>query len=68
MNGTSFSPAGSALFGNTSINSANDESEEQRKRRLAAIAQSQSRLGAGSNFSSRRPSSCWATASLSNAM
>jgi hypothetical protein len=40
-NGTSLSPAGSALFGDAPIN---NESEEERRKRLAALAQSQNRL------------------------
>jgi hypothetical protein len=40
-NGTSLSPAGSALFGDSSIN---NESEEERQKRLRAMAQSQNRL------------------------
>jgi len=40
-NGTSLSPAGSALFGDSSIN---NETEEDRQKRLRAMAQSQNRL------------------------
>jgi hypothetical protein len=40
-NGTSLSPAGSALFGEAPIN---NESEEDRQKRLRAMAQSQNRL------------------------
>jgi hypothetical protein len=40
-NGTSLSPAGSALFGDSSIN---NETEEARQKRLRAMAQSQNRL------------------------
>jgi hypothetical protein len=40
-NSTSLSPAGSALFGDSSIN---NETEEERQKRLRAMAQSQNRL------------------------
>jgi hypothetical protein len=40
-NGTSLSPAGSALFGDSAIN---NETEEERQRRLRAMAQSQNKL------------------------
>jgi hypothetical protein len=40
-NGASLSPAGSALFGDAPIN---NESEDERRKRLAALAQSQNRL------------------------
>jgi len=40
-NSTSLSPAGSALFGDAPIN---NESEDERRKRLAALAQSQNRL------------------------
>jgi hypothetical protein len=40
-NGASLSPAGSALFGDSSIN---NETEEERQKRLRALAQSQNKL------------------------
>jgi hypothetical protein len=40
-NGTSLSPAGSALFSNSSIDT---ETEEERQKRLRAMAQSQNKL------------------------
>jgi hypothetical protein len=43
---TPLSPAGSALsFGSSVTPSVDQETEEERKKRLAAIAQSQARLG-----------------------
>ena len=53
MAAASFSPAGTALgFGDTGLlNPADAETEEQKRKRLAAIAQSQSRLSGSSNYS-----------------
>jgi hypothetical protein len=45
---TTLSPAGSALSFGSSVNPSVQETDEERKKRLAAIAQSQARLGLSS--------------------
>lgn len=49
MNGGTYSPAGTALFDGSSLSgNIGGETEAQKRKRLAGIAQSQSRLGLSS--------------------